>query len=173
MDALSRLDVLGFDSLLHWTKTRNVTWNSASDCEALARSVAADPDDRRSRLALADGLRQLGRRDEADAILTPLPASDPEACTDAACSPSTAATMRGPSDGCPAVRRTTRAWPRSKACSHCGGADPGESAHQLRMALAADPNDRAVLSALATASRLLGDQPAPRLVSMRSGIMIA
>ena len=78
MDALSRLDALGFDSLLHWSKTRNVTWNPASDCEALARSVAADPGDRRSRLALADGLRQLGRRDEADAILAPLPASDPE-----------------------------------------------------------------------------------------------
>ena len=39
----------------------------------------ADPEDRFSRLALAENWRQLGRREDAEKVLAPLPMSDPDA----------------------------------------------------------------------------------------------
>ncbi len=64
---------------MHWGKTRNGIWSPAKDCEVLERIVAADPGDRMSRLALADGRRQMGQLDAAASVLAPMPDSDPEA----------------------------------------------------------------------------------------------
>ncbi len=76
---LLELDRLDFPYVLHWTKTRNTVWNPNGDLPALKKFVAADPEDRWSRLALVEALRRLDRPDEAVETLAPLPDSDPEA----------------------------------------------------------------------------------------------
>ncbi len=77
--ALSRLVPLSFHDAYVWCLTRNVTWDSKELVPQLRTYVAADPADRASRLSLAEGLRRIGRRDETDAVLAPLPATDPDA----------------------------------------------------------------------------------------------
>lgn len=169
MDALSKLGSLEFDSLLHWSKTRNVAWNPAPDCQALAKSVANDADDRASRLALADGLRQLGRLDETDLVLAPLPDSDTEARVRRA----QLALDRGQEE------RADRLLANGPE-DHSGLAklrgqlalrrrDPAKAIPHLRSALAAKPDDRTTLNALGLALRLAGDERAARacLVAVR------
>jgi tetratricopeptide (TPR) repeat protein len=70
---------LDFERLNFWALTRNASWNAAEDLTALARWVEADPDDRASRLALAEGLRRTARADRAREVLSPLGDSDPDA----------------------------------------------------------------------------------------------
>ena len=47
--------------------------------DELALFIQADPEDRWSRLALADNYRRMSRLDEVEGVLAPLPASDPQA----------------------------------------------------------------------------------------------
>lgn len=77
--ALSALTPLTFDNVFHWCLTRNVDWEPAERVATMSRFVAADPDDRWSRLALAASLRQLGKLDECARMLAPLPDTDPDA----------------------------------------------------------------------------------------------
>ncbi len=77
--ALSRLVPLTSQNVYDWCLIRNVSWHAVELVPQLRTYVAADPADRWSRLALAENLRQLGRRDEADAVLAPLPATDDDA----------------------------------------------------------------------------------------------
>ena len=76
---LAKLVPLDFNQVFLWCLTRGVTWEAAEIVETLKKCVEADPDDRWSRLGMAEGLRELSRFDEAEAILAPLPDSDPEA----------------------------------------------------------------------------------------------
>ncbi len=76
---LMDLDALDFAYVLHWTKTRNTVWNPNGDLPSLEKFVAADGQDRWSRLALAEALRRLDRLEEAGRVLAPLSATDPEA----------------------------------------------------------------------------------------------
>ncbi len=73
---LAAQKALDFEHLRFWSLTRNVPWNPEGDLDALARSVAADPDDRASRLALADALGRMGRCEQAETVLAPLADSD-------------------------------------------------------------------------------------------------
>ena len=75
------LDALDFQYVLHWTKTRNTVWNPNGDLPALEKFVAADPEDRRSRLALVEAFRRLDRLGDAERALAPMPPSDPGART--------------------------------------------------------------------------------------------
>ncbi len=77
--ALSKLAPLTYDNAFHWSLTRNSDWERLEHNRLLNSYLEADSDDRFSRIALAENLRQLGRRDEADRVLAPLPDSDPEA----------------------------------------------------------------------------------------------
>jgi predicted Zn-dependent protease len=77
--ALSRLAPMTFDNVFHWCLTRNTVWEPHERLEDLRRYVAADPDDRWSRVALAETLRQVGRRAEAATVVWALPDSDPDA----------------------------------------------------------------------------------------------
>ena len=77
--ALSELSVLTFHDAFLWCLSRGVTWEPAEIATTLARCIEADPDDRWARLGRADALRDLGRFDEAEAVLAPLPESDPDA----------------------------------------------------------------------------------------------
>jgi predicted Zn-dependent protease len=77
--ALARLAPMTFHEVFAWCVTRNTVWESHERAGVLKRCVAADPDDPWSRLALAEVLRQIGRRDEAAKMLAALPESDPDA----------------------------------------------------------------------------------------------
>ena len=55
-----------------WTLARHEPLELADVSDALGQAVEADPDDRVSRLALAETLRRLGRLDQADATLSAL-----------------------------------------------------------------------------------------------------
>jgi tetratricopeptide (TPR) repeat protein len=77
--ALARLAPMTFDELFSWCLTRNTVWEPYERAQVLRRFVATDPDDRWSRAALAETLRQIGRTDEAISVLAVLPESDPDA----------------------------------------------------------------------------------------------
>jgi tetratricopeptide (TPR) repeat protein len=158
MNALSELNALSFDLVLHWSKTRNAVWNPTTDCESLAKYLAADPDDRYSRLALVDGLRQLGRLEGASSVLAHLPDSDVEArirrallAFDAHDSDRADQFLAGGPVDHPGLAALRGQLALSRG-------DAREAVHLLRIAAAAQPDDRATLSALATAQRLAGDE---------------
>ena len=77
--ALARLAPLTFHEVFSWCLTRNTVWEPHESARDLKRFLAADPDDRWSRAALAETLRRIGRRDEAADVLAVLPESDPDA----------------------------------------------------------------------------------------------
>ncbi len=77
--ALSEVAALKFENLFHWCLMRNCQWEAGEVAQTLGRYLEADPEDRESRLALADNDRRLGLYEEAEAVLAPLPADDPRA----------------------------------------------------------------------------------------------
>jgi tetratricopeptide (TPR) repeat protein len=77
--ALADRDRLDFDYLRFWFMTRGAPWDAKDDVDALRRYVDADAEDQWSRVALAEGLRRLGRVEEAEQVLQPMPDVDPEA----------------------------------------------------------------------------------------------
>lgn len=74
--ALAEISALQYDNLFHWCLLRNCLWEAGEVSLTLGRFLEADPEDRESRLALADNDRRLGLYDEAEEILEPLPADD-------------------------------------------------------------------------------------------------
>jgi tetratricopeptide (TPR) repeat protein len=77
--ALAELSPLNYEQVFLWCLTRGVTWDAKEIVETLKKCIDADPNDRWARLGMAEGLRELARFDEADAVLAPLPESDPVA----------------------------------------------------------------------------------------------
>ena len=77
--ALSKLSPLTFDNVFHWCLLRNNSWEPGEAIESLSRYVAADPEDRWSRLALAENQLRMGLDADAEAVLSALPPEDPEA----------------------------------------------------------------------------------------------
>ena len=162
LGALAERDQLNYGHLLHWTRTRNVVWNPEPDVKNLARFVAADPGDRASRLALAEGLRRLARLGPAAEALAPVPDADADARVirvrialdrgDEAAVESLLA--GGPPDhpGLSALRGQ-RALARR---------DAPTAVRNLEVALASRPDDRSCLFGLASALSLAGDEPAAR-----------
>ena len=77
--ALSILTSLTYDDAFLWCLTRGAEWEPSEASNWLQKFVDADPDDRESRIALADNRRREQRFDEAEVLLAPLPISDPTA----------------------------------------------------------------------------------------------
>jgi tetratricopeptide (TPR) repeat protein len=77
--ALSRISALSYSEVFLWSLSRGVSWEADELVETLRKCIEADPDDRWARIGRAEGLRELARFDEAEAVLTPLPESDPVA----------------------------------------------------------------------------------------------
>jgi tetratricopeptide (TPR) repeat protein len=77
--ALSELTELSFENVFHWCLLRNSTWEPGEAAEQLAIFIEADPEDRWSRLALAENYRRMGLLDDAEAALKPLAETDPQA----------------------------------------------------------------------------------------------
>jgi tetratricopeptide (TPR) repeat protein len=74
--ALSEISPLKYQELFLWCMSRGITWDAAEIVDTLKKCLEADPNDRWARLGMANGLRELRRYDEAEAVLTPLPDSD-------------------------------------------------------------------------------------------------
>ena len=76
---LSHLTTMTFDNVFHWCLIRNTVWEAWEQVEFLSKYLKADPEDRWSRIALAESLRQIGRDGQAERTLDVLPESDPDA----------------------------------------------------------------------------------------------
>jgi predicted Zn-dependent protease len=77
--ALASLTELTYDNVFHWCLLRNCTWEPGEAAETLASFVEADPEDRWSRLALADNDRLMGLSDDAEKAISTLPENDAQA----------------------------------------------------------------------------------------------
>jgi tetratricopeptide (TPR) repeat protein len=77
-EGLSKLTELTYANVFHWCLIRNLAWEVGDAAEALGRFVASDPEDRQSRLALAENQRRLGLPREAEETLAVLPQADSE-----------------------------------------------------------------------------------------------
>ena len=70
---------LRYKELFHWGLLKNDSWEPSEAADVLARSLAADPDDRWTRLALAENQRKMGHLEESEATLSRLAPDDPRA----------------------------------------------------------------------------------------------
>jgi tetratricopeptide (TPR) repeat protein len=158
--ALSRLAPMTFDNVFHWCLTRNAVWEPHERALDLKRFVAADPHDRGSRVALAETLRQIGRRAEAAEVLSVLPESDADAravrariALDRGDDREVESILaEGPADH-PELARLRGRF----ALAHRDG--PAAVRH-FRAAYAAEPDDRDTVFGLGTALALVGDPAA-------------
>jgi predicted Zn-dependent protease len=77
--ALAEVSDLTFDNVFHWCLMRTALWEPGTAVDELALFIQADPEDRWSRLALAENFRRMGQLDEAEGTLAHLPEADPQA----------------------------------------------------------------------------------------------
>jgi len=76
---LSEQSALTYSEVFLWCLSRGVVWEPEEIVKTLAKAIEADPNDRWARLGRAQSLVDLNRYDEAEATLSPLPESDPDA----------------------------------------------------------------------------------------------
>ena len=77
--ALSQLTELTFDNVFHWCLMRTALWEPSTALKELLLFVETDPEDRWSRLAIADNYRRMGLIDDVETAIAPLPDSDLDA----------------------------------------------------------------------------------------------
>jgi tetratricopeptide (TPR) repeat protein len=77
--ALCELEPLDFDDVFLWTNTFENLWFNDTIKSSLEGILAADPEDRLSRLALVGVLVRSNQFGEAEAVLAPLSETDPDA----------------------------------------------------------------------------------------------
>ena len=156
LEALERLGALDLTHLLHWARVRHDRWSAAADLGALQRYVAADPDDRHSRLSLAEALARLARYDEAEAALKPCDAADVDALV-------ARVHIAEARNDLPALDRLLAQGPVDHAeLARVRGRlalfrrDPSAALEQFQIARKHDRFDRPTTSGLATALTMLG-----------------
>jgi tetratricopeptide (TPR) repeat protein len=157
--ALSRLTPLSFDDLLVWSLCHTVNWDPKIRVD-LERFLTASPDDRWTRLALAEVFRRLRQLDEASSILAPLSDSDPEALYLRAQLAAERLDLiearrllaRGPTDHAGLARL--------RGSFALNDRDFAAAADFYRTAVGLDPDDIGGLSGLSRALHLLGDNTA-------------
>ncbi|MGZ3317094.1 MAG: tetratricopeptide repeat protein, partial [Isosphaeraceae bacterium] len=71
--ALSQLTELTFDNVFHWCLMRTALWEPSTALKELLLFVETDPENRWSRLAIADNYRRMGLIDDAETAIAPLP----------------------------------------------------------------------------------------------------
>ena len=167
---LSEQTQLSFDDVFRWCLARNTNWEPSEIIEAMTRCLRADPSDRWSRLALADSLRRVGRIDDAEGALAPLPESDTEArilragiALDHGDERASDSLLAGGPAGHPVLARLRG---RMALARHNG---PSALRH-FRVAYQAAPDDRDTLFGLAAALTIVGDEAAaaPFLAAARA-----
>ena len=154
--ALSELTPLTFENMFHWTLTRSTVWEPRELRESLERFLEAEPEDRATRLALAECLRRLGQRDEAAATLASVPDSDPEArairvrlALDLGDDARAETLLKDAPTDVPELAQL-----RGKLALARGDAE--SALREFRRAYAAEPDNRDTLSGLAGALKRLG-----------------
>ena len=70
---------LTYDQAFHWCLLRNALWEPDTAVDELAKFIQNDPEDRWSRLAIAENYRRMGRFDEAETTRLPCPHRDRDA----------------------------------------------------------------------------------------------
>lgn len=156
--ALARLTPLSHHDLFTWALTHYTTWNPdiARDLQSY---VDTDPEDRQSRLALAEILiDQTGQADRVSKLLDALPPTDLDALALRVglafhlgrMDEVQALLDRGPKDHPGLARYRGRLAMLRK--------DPGAAAEQYRVALSAEPYDRVSAFDLGQALSLKGDK---------------
>jgi len=76
--ALAELEPMDYDDVFLWTNSFENLWVNNTIKSHLEEYLAADPDDRLSRCALTGVLVRAGQFEQAEAVLVPLPDSDPD-----------------------------------------------------------------------------------------------
>jgi len=154
--AIAQLRPLAWEEALLWTATLEDIWINDTIRTELERFVAADPDDRFSRLALAAVNLREGDLERAEHWLDPIAASDPESVVLRA----RIALERGDLE---ALQQLIREGPdenaevcllRGQLAARLG--DPEAAMGHFREALRIDPTRRDALQGLSLALRQLG-----------------
>jgi tetratricopeptide (TPR) repeat protein len=163
---LGRVGPLDFPYLYAWTLGRREGLDPAERAQLLERAIQADPEDRTSRLALAECLRRLGRLDQASSALEPLPQTDLEARIARARialdqgETASAEDLLGPGSGASTDDAPALASFRGRLALIRG--DAQAAAVQFRLALKAAPEDRDAQAGLGQALLLTGDPKTAR-----------
>jgi tetratricopeptide (TPR) repeat protein len=76
---LSTISQMTFQNVFHWCLTRGNDWEPDEIVADMTKFLAADPQDKWSRIALARSLKRLVKLDEAEKALEPLAANDSDA----------------------------------------------------------------------------------------------
>jgi tetratricopeptide (TPR) repeat protein len=153
---LARLVSLRYDDIFIWCLTRGVQWDAAEQVETLSRCLEADPEDRETRLALAENLQLTGRLDDGLRTLGPLPDADAAARAARArilidrgdLEAAKRLLASGPEDDAALARLRGRQALRRH--------DANEAIRQFRVADALEPNHRDTLFGLALALQMAG-----------------
>jgi tetratricopeptide (TPR) repeat protein len=156
--ALAELEALGYDDVFLWMNSFENRWINDLIRSHLERYLAADPGDRLSRLALAGVLVRYNDLEGAEALLLPLPESDPDARVLRARIALSRMRMdevrsildRGPTE------HVDLALLRGQFAVALK--DPAAAARQFRIALRLDPTCREALEGLSAMLKQLGDR---------------
>jgi tetratricopeptide (TPR) repeat protein len=162
--ALVAMPTPDFLDLVFATVSHPQTIDRDQQADVLERAIQADPDDRASRLALAECLRRLGKLDQAESNLDRLPATDPEVLAVRAL----VALDRGDSLRAQALLGADPPHDDHPALARLRGRlalardDAPAAVRHFRAALKAAPDDRDARFGLAQALHLAGQPEAAR-----------
>lgn len=172
---VARRRALPFRDVFLWCLTRRVDWDPQGSYAELSKYLAADPDDRQARLALADSFRLLTRFDEGLETLAKLPDDDPEARVLRA----RILLDQGDQLGAEAIFDAGPAddpgLARFRGRLALARRDWNAAIEQFRIGLEADPSDRDALFGLGQALNQLGrpDEARPYLKSAADYDLVA
>jgi tetratricopeptide (TPR) repeat protein len=154
--ALSALEPLAYEDVLFWTASLEDIWINETIRDQLERFLAADPDDRFSRLALAGVLLRSNQLEEAGVLLRCLPDSDFDAQVlraRIALNRMRLEEVRSLLDKGP-VEHSGLALLRGQLAVRMN--DPSTADRQFRIALRQDPSNREALQGLSIVLQKLG-----------------
>lgn len=155
--SLARLIPLDYKMAFAWGQNDYDIFEPNEAIKALLPVVAADPDDRWSRLALANDYRAIFQYDRADEIIGPLPDSDPDA---RAMRAQLALDRRDPAVAEALIREGPADHPRLNGLRGrlaLQRGEPARAAEYFRAALDREPGDRDAIQGLGAAMQALRD----------------
>jgi Flp pilus assembly protein TadD len=156
--ALSEITDLTYDNAFHWCLMRNALWEPGTAVDELSLFIQTDPEDRWSRLALAENYRRMSRFDDVEAVLAPLPESDKDAMAIRVL----LALDRHQDDRAEVMLRSSPPddpnLARLRGRLAMARRDMPEAVHCFRTALAGLPEDRDALFGLSNSLILQGDE---------------
>jgi tetratricopeptide (TPR) repeat protein len=167
-EALSRLTELTFANVLHWGLLRTVQWEPGPTIHDLSAFIAADPDDRWARLALAESFRRLGMDEGAEDAIAPLADPDPEAL---AIRVMIAMDRHQHARAEELLKSGPEAHPllaRLRGRQALARRDAAGAEHYFGIAYAESPDNREVILGLISALRLRGDDRAASILLERA-----